>query len=244
MQHTNPDIGTTFQTIENTPSNTFLSVLFKGATCKIPVREVTGLPVNQYGIALPDPTQTAEANWVVSCVITEHLVAALCQTDAFWSRDHSLLIGEGRDETLQWYAEAAEIAPGEARAVSSTEDTCMMGWIMRMWVWMSFLPSTVNGIKLGAQECRYSLFLHYGINLLDLPDHCNGCGATFYICHTLECNKGGLIMARHNELGDGFADLTSKYFNRTHVPDDPKIYTVHAVHGGKENIKGCPSKDK
>ena len=40
----------------------FLPDLFKGATSKIPGRAVTGLPVDQAGIALLDPNQTSGAN--------------------------------------------------------------------------------------------------------------------------------------------------------------------------------------
>ena len=51
-------------------------------------------------------------------------------------------------------------------------------------------------------------------------------------------------MARHNKLCDGVADLVSKSFTSTHVYDESKIYTVRAVHGGKDTLKGSPLKDK
>ena len=47
-------------------------------------------------------------------------------------------------------------------------------------------------------------------------------------------------MARHNEILDGVYDLESKAFNPTNVYDDPKIYTGHAVCGGKDKLKGYP----
>ena len=37
------------------------------------------MPVKQAGMALPDPTQTAPANWQASCVITGHLVKGLAR---------------------------------------------------------------------------------------------------------------------------------------------------------------------
>ena len=58
------------------------------------------------------------------------------------------------------------------------------------------LPSTVNGMDLGSQEWRDYLFLSYGIYPPDLPYHYDGCGKAFLIYHALDCNKGGLIMAR------------------------------------------------
>ena len=119
-----------------------------------------------------------------------------------------------------------------------------MGWITRTRVWLKVLPSIVNRTELRAHECRGSLFLSQGINPPHLPDRCNGCGTEFYICHCLDCKKGGLITARHNELYDGVANLLIKDFTPPHVRGDPKIYTGRAVGGGKENIKGSPQKDE
>ena len=105
------------------------------------------------------------------------------------------------------------------------------------------IMSTINGTELGAQEWRGSLFLRCGIEPPDLPEHCDGCGTAFDISHALDCKKGGLVTARHNDLRDGVADLASKAFTSTYVHDDPKIYTVHAMHGGKDKLKGSSSQD-
>ena len=86
--------------------------------------------------------------------------------------------------------------------------------------------------------------MHYGINPPNFPEHCYVWGVEFDICHTLNCNKGGLIMARHNEIFDGVSDLASKASTPTHVCDDPKIYTGCAVCGIKDKLKGSSSKDK
>ena len=94
-------------------------------------------------------------------------------------------------------------------------------------------PSTVNRTELGVQKWRDYLFLKNGINPPDLPPHCDGGGEAFSICHNLDCKKGGLITARHNELRDGVADLAGKAFTPAHVHDDPKIFTGRAVQGRK-----------
>ena len=62
-------------------------------------------------------------------------------------------------------------------------------------------------MELGAQEWRNALFLRYGLKPPDLPTHCDGCQAKFSISHTLDCKKGGLVTARHNEIRDGVEDL-------------------------------------
>ena len=70
MQRVTLDIGMTFEPVEDELRDTLLPDLFQGDTYQIPGRVVTGLPVNQAGIDLPNPTQTAGDNWMASCIIT------------------------------------------------------------------------------------------------------------------------------------------------------------------------------
>ena len=132
MQRVILDIGTALHPIEDTLRNAFFPALFKGPISQIPGRAVTGLSVKQAGIVLPDPPQTAGANWMVSCVIKGKLAAALLRTAEFWLGDHELLIRKGRDETRRRHAEDAETALVAARADSSTEDALQMVRIMQM----------------------------------------------------------------------------------------------------------------
>ena len=62
MQHVTPGIGTVFQIVEDQMHEVFLPAILKGATSHIPGRAVTGMQVNQDGITLPDPNQSAGAN--------------------------------------------------------------------------------------------------------------------------------------------------------------------------------------
>ena len=129
MQRVTPDIGTAFQPVEDELRKAFLLELFKGDTTQIPRRAFTSLPVKQSGIALPDPTQTAGANWPSSYVITGNLSAALHMAAEFSSGDHALLMGEGREEIRRGHAEAAETALGEGRDAASAEDARWIGRI-------------------------------------------------------------------------------------------------------------------
>ena len=142
----------TFQPVEEALREEFLPAFFKGDTSQIPERAVTGLLVNQVGIALLEPNQTAGANWEMSCIITGYHVVTLCGTAKFRPGNHSLLMQEGRDEICQRHSEAVEMALGESRASAYTEDAPQMGHITRTWAWLSVIPSTVNGMEVGVQE--------------------------------------------------------------------------------------------
>ena len=104
--------------------------------------------------------------------------------------------------------------------------------------WFTVVPSTVNGTELGAQEWRDALFLRYRLELPDLPSHCDGCDTKFSISHALDCKKGGLVTARHNEIRDGVADLAGKAFTPAHVRDDPLIYSGRAMSRTKPKPSG------
>ena len=109
--------------------------------------------------------------------------------------------------------------------------------------WLTVMSSTVNGTYLVAQECRDALFLRYGLETPDLPAHCDGCDAKFTISHALDCKKGGLVTARHNELCDGVADLAGKAFTPAHVRDDPLIYLGRAISRTKPKPAGSNLKN-
>ena len=87
----------------------------------------------------------------------------------------------------------------------------------------------MNGTEVGVQEWSDAIFLRYGLDPPDLLKYRDGCNAKFTICHALDCKRGGLVTAHHNELWDGVADLSSKAFTPSHVRDDPLIFAGCAV---------------
>jgi hypothetical protein len=50
------------------------------------------------GLAIPDPTTTADTNWTTSIVVCGHLVAALQGTDEFRSVDHNCIMAAEKVE--------------------------------------------------------------------------------------------------------------------------------------------------
>ena len=108
--------------------------------------------------------------------------------------------------------------------------------------WLTVQPYTVNGMGLGAKEWRDALFLRYVLDPPDLPTHFYGCHSKFSISHALECKKGSLVTAHHDELRDGVSDLSGKAFTPSHVRDDPLIYSGCAVKRAKATPSGASGK--
>ena len=141
----------------------------------------------------------------------------------FQTADHSACLREGRTAVRRCGQIRAEEALTAALEGSLVLHARLLRRAAKTGSWITVLLSTFNGMELGAQEWRDDLFLWYGLEPPDLPTYCDGCQAKFSISHLLDCKKGGLVTARHNELCDRVADLVGKAFTPSCVRNDPLI---------------------
>ena len=66
---------------------------------------------------------------------------------------------------------------------------------------------------------------------LEIPTHCDGCGADFSKAHGLECKKGGLFIQRHDESKFELQDLAARTLitSLQLVRGEPQIYPGRRV---------------
>ena len=121
--------------------------------------------------------------------------------------EHPACLWEVRTAVWQRSQHWAEEALAETLEGAPVQRAHRLRQATKTRAWLTVQPSTVNGTNMGAQEWRDALFLHYGLDPPDLPTYCDGCNVKFTICHALDCRRGGLVMARHNEIRDRVADL-------------------------------------
>ena len=100
--------------------------------------------------------------------------------------DHSACLRGGRLALRQRGEQRAEEALKVALEGSPIMQARRMRRAAKTGAWLTVLPSTVNGMELGAQEWRDALFLKYRLEPPDLHAHCDGCEARFTISHTLD----------------------------------------------------------
>ena len=112
--------------------------------------------------------------------------------------DHSACLLEGRTAVRKRGQRRAEEALTASLEGDPVQHARRLQWANNTGAWMTVQPSTVNGTELGAQEWHDALFLRYGLDPQDLPTHCDSCQSKFLISHALDCEKGGLVTARHN----------------------------------------------
>ena len=87
------------------------------------------------------------------------------------------------------------------------------------------MPSHVGGTILSSTEFRDALMLRYARVPSNLPTSCDGCGESkkFDVNHTLDCKKGGLVTARHDEIRDELRDLLAHVFSPSRIRCEPMI---------------------
>ena len=185
--------------------------------------------MKQAKLALLYPTLTAPENWTASCVIIGHLVAVLRGQVEFQTADHLACLQKGRTAVWKRISQQAEEALVATIAETPVQGTCRLRRATKTGAWLTVQPSTVNRRELGAQEWRDDLFLQYGLDLPDPTNYCDGCNAKFSIFCALNCKRGGLVTARHNELQEKVSDLAGKAFIPSHVRNDPLIFVDCAV---------------
>jgi len=99
--------------------------------------------------------------------------------------------------------------------------------------WLSIIPTNENFFALSPDEFRDAITLRYKLIPKGLPSKCDGCSEIFDLCHALNCKKGGLVTARHNELRDLNCDLCS-LAGLSHVLSEPIVQENNE----SEDLKG------
>ena len=183
----------------------FLPALFGETTpIGIHLRKVTALPVKVSGLSIPNAKQSATKNFSTSVDCCSFLVNAIMGR-ATWSHlDHKVTLKQARESAKLSSIKDAEIIRTDLlrEGRMTKKDARIVGRGGKTGGWLTVLPNVMNGSILSDLEFRDGLRLCYAMPLQNLPTHCDGCNAKCNIDHALNCKKGGLVIARHNEVKD------------------------------------------
>jgi hypothetical protein len=216
-------VASAFIPIEKAIADDFIPALLGGDTLD---RTLSQLPVRFSGLGLPDPCTHAQRHHSTSLAMTEALTSSLSECadlDAITYRNESNRILMELKEihevelasTLEPLLEAAP--PETRRCMKRSQET---------GTWLTATPSLDYGTALSRTEFRDALRLRHGLVPLDLPTHCDGCPNTrFTVDHAFQCKKGGLVLARHDEMAAEWHQLCSQALTPSAVTDEPIIPT-------------------
>ena len=103
---------------------------------------------------------------------------------------------------------------------------------------ITFQPYIIRGTEIGLQECGDDIFLCYRIASPNLLCGCGGYRGWFYISHTLDYTRVGLITNFHNNIHGGISNLFRYSYVPIYVHNEPLIHTGSDMWGVKSQSDG------
>ena len=193
------------------------------------------LPARLGGIALVNPTQGTDTDFLSSVKITEALKDAIIQQDFQYSGEVVAQQLEAKIEVQQLRREQARQASDHLkeslpyplkRSVDLAQEKGASSWLTSLQV----------GFTLHKGAFHDALALRYNRQPLHVPSSC-GCGAKFSVEHALSCPKGGFPSLRHNEIRDLTANLLSEVCNDVCIEPDLQPITGETLAGATSNAQ-------
>ena len=74
------------------------------------------------------------------------------------------------------------------------------------------------------QEIVENVQIRLNLKVLDLLQHCEGCGAGFSVKHAPSCKKGGLVSIHHDDARDEAGPLAEMALPKSRVSYEPFIF--------------------
>ena len=186
-------------------------------------REQLGVAVRRGGFGVGNPMEAATNNYDASKDATEYFVETLAGRLPFDQTAHSSKVEEAKTSARNLRAlRDGAVMDRRARgrpAVKRRTQKALEG----TGRFLTALPHILNGTILSADEWRDNARLLFNLEPLDLPQHCDGCGARFTVDHALSCKKGGLVHVRHEDVASEWRWLASCAFTPSHVEREPSI---------------------
>ena len=173
----------------------FLPALLAEESISDTQRDILSLPVKFAGLSIPNPAVSADGKFRDSAGASADLVRILrgqggsLNVKEFTAdiRKHRRASRAARDETLELdYQLATESLPAR--------DKKRMDRARSAGAWLTVKPDRLNGTELSRGEFQDNVRLRYGLNPVDLPKKCDGCGHNFTADHALTCAHGGKVL--------------------------------------------------
>eukprot|EP00923_Selenidium_pygospionis_P012721 GHVN01021731.1.p1 GENE.GHVN01021731.1~~GHVN01021731.1.p1 ORF type:complete len:221 (-),score=24.34 GHVN01021731.1:107-769(-) len=206
--HSTSDTPDRSLTIEATVREKFLPALLRWTPPDVE-REVFTLPTQMGGLAIPGPHSTwphAFQTFLAASSMPRQCIKEQSPDDRAIHQTTS------SSATNQAKREKQERDKVKADSLTSLMDETANRVFKRirenkMSGWLSALPSTEQNHDLNPCEFRDSISIRYGRPFTNLPVVCDGCKQPMTSKHALECEFGGLVILRHNEVRDTLRDV-------------------------------------
>ena len=225
-----PDIEDLLEPLERAISDVLIPE-FTGQTCTEAERNLLALPVRLGGLGLINPVENAAYEFNASTAITEPLVQQIVRQEHEIPDDdvirsiqtNTRKVKEERLQTTQ--AEVKDALP------SRTQRAVVLACEKSASSWLTVIPVKDMNYDLNKREFRDALRLRYDWPVPDTPSVCV-CGCSFTLDHAMICQRGGLVIQRHNEIRDLQAELLDMVCYDVEIEPSLQVLTGEELNRG------------
>ena len=177
-----------------------------GRNCSEAERDLVALPVRMGGLGLINPTESANAEYSASIRVSAPLVSKIeaqsheTPEEAEVQRLAHATRKENDDGLKAECEEVKAMLPDKAQR--AVDLACEIG----AFSWLTVIPLKDMDFDLHKREFRDAVRLRYDCPIPDNPSVCV-CGSMFKVDHAMICQRGGLVIQRHNVIRDLQAEL-------------------------------------
>ena len=199
-----PDIGDLLQPLERAISDVLIPSLI-GRNCSQAERDLVAFPVRMGGLGLINPSKSADAEHLASIKVRAPLVRKIeaqsheTPEEAEVQRLVYATRKEKDDGLKEELEEVKAMLPEKTQR--AVDLACEKEHPIGLQLFLSDLDFDLN-----KREFRDAVRLRYDWPIPDNPSVCV-CGSMFTVDHAMICQRGGLVIQRHNEIRDLQAEL-------------------------------------
>ena len=206
-----PDIEDLLEPLERAISDVLIPSLTEH-NCSVAERKLLALPARMGGLGMTNPSESAESEYSASFKMRAPLVEKSIPVHSVFIPVHS---GPFRCHSGVIPVHSSVIpvhsGPFHLIPVHSAPFRCLVTPVdlaseKGALSWLTAIPLKDMNFDLSKWEFRDALRLRYDWPIPDSPSVCI-CGCSFTVDHAMICQRGGLVIQRHNEIRDLEAEL-------------------------------------
>ena len=205
FMRTLPDIENLLQPLERAISDVLIPSLI-GRNCSEAEHDLVALPVRMGGLGLINPSVIADAEYSASIRVSAPLVSkieAQCHEIPEEAEVQQLVYATRKEKDDGLKEELEEV---KAMLPDKTHRAVDLACEKGASNWLTVIPLKDMDFDLNKREFRDAVRLRYDWPIPDNPSVCV-CGSMFTVDHAMICQRGGLVIQRHNEIRDLQAEL-------------------------------------
>ena len=200
FMRTLPDTEDLLEPLERAISDVLIPSLTEH-NCSVTERKLQALPARMGGLGMTNPSESTESEYSASIRMSAPLVDKIMAQfhgtpDDAEVRRLLYAVRKEKDVDLKGKLEELKVSL-PVRTQRAVDLACEKGASS----WLTAIPLKDLNFDLSKREFRDALSLRYDWPIPDSPSVCV-CGCSFTVDHAIICQRGGLIIQRHNEIRD------------------------------------------